>query len=212
MIRRRLKRLLFRLRLGMARSGSLRLVVGASGQAQPGWIASDISSLNLLAEQDWRTCLRPASLDAILAEHVWEHLSPAAGRAAAARCWHYLRPGGYLRLAVPDGLHPDPAYRAAVRPGGHGAGAADHQVLYTYRSLSALLVEVGFQVHLLEYFDESGQFHFQPWAPATGMIRRSSRFDWRNQSHPLSYTSLIVDAIRPSTQAASAEPSRVTHD
>ena len=47
------------------------------------------------------------SIDAILAEHVWEHLAEEEGLAAAKCCYRYLRPGGYLRVAVPDGFHPD---------------------------------------------------------------------------------------------------------
>lgn len=40
--------------------------------------------------------------DAFVAEHVWEHLSLADAHRAAQNCHRYLRPGGRLRLAVPD--------------------------------------------------------------------------------------------------------------
>jgi predicted SAM-dependent methyltransferase len=46
---------------------------------------------------------------------------------------------------------------------------------------------------LLEYFDPDGEFHCQAWQTADGMISRSSEHDDRNQTKPLSYTSLIVD-------------------
>jgi predicted SAM-dependent methyltransferase len=46
----------------------------------------------------------------MLAEHVWEHLTEEEGLAAARACFKYLSPGGFLRVVVPDGLHPDPAY------------------------------------------------------------------------------------------------------
>jgi predicted SAM-dependent methyltransferase len=190
-----IKRLILRWRLARARD--LRLVIGASGHAPPGWVPTDISSLNLLDERDWRTILAEGSVAAFLAEHVWEHLEPSAGLDAARRCCRYLRPGGRLRLAVPDGLHPDPAYIAAVRPGGTGAGADDHKILYTYRSLENMLEQAGFTVRRLEYFDEAGQFHATDWDPADGKIRRSRRFDQRNAGGKLVYTSLIVDAIRP---------------
>lgn len=192
--RRLVKRIVLRARLALP--GPRRLVVGTSGQAARGWITTDISSLNLLDEADWRRRFREGSLDAILAEHVWEHLTFDQGRDAAARCARYLRPGGRLRLAVPDGLHPDPAYIEAVRPGGTGDGAEDHKVLYTYRTLTTLLQEVGLDVQLLEYFDEAGTFYAEPWRWEDGPVRRSARFDPRNTGGRLAYTSLIVDAAR----------------
>jgi len=44
-----------------------------------------------------------------------------------------------LRVAVPDGFHPNPGYIERVKPGGTGPGAGDHKILYTYRTLSAIL-------------------------------------------------------------------------
>ncbi|NNJ11427.1 methyltransferase domain-containing protein [Chloroflexales bacterium ZM16-3] len=195
MLRRQIKRTILSWRL--AHADELRIVVGASGHAPPGWVATDITSLDLLREADWRSRFAEGSVAAILAEHVWEHLGPADGLEAARRCRRYLRPGGHLRIAVPDGLHPDPTYREAVRPGGTGPGADDHKILYTYCSLGGLLEQAGFTLRLLEYFNESGQFHAADWEPDDGMVRRSHRFDPRNAGGQHAYTSLIIDAIRP---------------
>jgi predicted SAM-dependent methyltransferase len=82
-----------------------------------------------------------------------------------------------------------------VEPGGTGDGAADHRVLYNWEMITALLQEAGFHVRLLEYFDRNGRFHFNEWDPTQGMVRRSSRFDRRNDSRPLTYTSLIADGL-----------------
>lgn len=195
MLKRLIKRLILRWR--MFGQSDLRIIVGASGSRQAGWISTDINSLNMLREADWRTIFAEGSISALLAEHVWEHLESGDGLAAARRCCRYLRPGGHLRIAVPDGLHPDPAYIEHVRPGGTGPGADDHRVLYTYRTLEALLAQAGLIVRPLEYFDEAGTFHAVDWNPADGLVRRSRRFDQRNTGGQLSYTSLIVDAIRP---------------
>src|SRR5450631_4653063 len=119
-----------------ARARPRRLVVGASGICEAGWIPSDIEYLNLLNAGDWKTYFDKASIDAILAEHVWEHLSVDDGLAAARRCFEYLKPGGYLRVAVPDGFHPDPKYIDHVRPGGSGPGADDHKVLYNHATFA----------------------------------------------------------------------------
>jgi len=116
----------------------------------------------------------------------------------------FLKPGGYLRVAVPDGFHPDPEYVEWVRPGGTGPGSDDHKVLYTYATFRDLFEKIGFDVVLHEYFDESGQFHFTDWAPSDGMIERSKRYDSRNANGRLAYTSIILDAVKPSIAAQRA--------
>jgi predicted SAM-dependent methyltransferase len=185
-----------------ARQRPLRVVIGAGGHFDPGWVDADIDVLNLLHEADWQRFFAPASIDALFAEHVWEHLEPADALAAARRCHAYLRPGGRLRIAVPDGHHPDPAYIAAVRPGGSGDGADDHRVLYTHESLSALLRAASFEPQLLEHFDADGRFHRVDWYRGFGTVRRSAAFDPRNQGGRLAYTSLIVDAVKPAAAEA----------
>lgn len=164
---------------------------------EPGWIPTEADFLNLLQPADWSRYFAGESIDAILAEHVWEHLDRRRGSTAAETCLRFLKPGGRLRLAVPDGNHPDPGYIDAVRPGGTGAGADDHKVLYTLDTLAPLLTDAGFEVEPLEYFDSEGRFHERPWDPADGLVRRSRRFDPRNRTG-LNYTSLIVDARKPS--------------
>jgi predicted SAM-dependent methyltransferase len=144
-----------------------QIVIGSSSTGIGGWVSTDKETLNLLSESTWMAYFSPNSLDAILAEHVWEHLSP------------------------------DPAYIEGVRPGGTGPGAEDHKVLYTYASFRELFANLGFDVRLLEYFDEQGQFQCNDWNPSDGMIRRSQRFDPRNFARQLSYTSIILDAVKP---------------
>ena len=174
----------------------VRIIVGAE-EGYEGWIATDKPQLDLLREADWAYHFALNSVDAILAEHVWEHLHCNEAIAAAQNCFKYLKPGGYIRAAVPDGLHPDQGYIDRVKPGGWGAGSDDHHVLYTYRTLGTVFASVGFKITLLEYFDERGTFHYQEWSPADGMITRSKRFDSRNRTRELAYTSIILDARKP---------------
>ena len=183
-----------RLRQAARSQDPLRIVVGSGGIGPAGWVATDVEYLDLLRPNEWAAYFAPASIAAILAEHVWEHLSLEDGLIAAQTCQAFLRLGGYLRLAVPDGYHPDPAYIEQVKVGGTGAGAHDHKVLYTIDSLTGLLRQAGFAVEPLEYFDAARQFHAVPWNPADGLVRRSARFDARNKDGTLRYTSLIVDA------------------
>ena len=172
----------------------LRIVVGSSGIYDPGWIDTDVEDLNLLNPKHWKTYFKRKPIDAILAEHVWEHLTAGEGIVAAKRCFEFLKPGAYMRVAVPDGFHPDEEYIDNVKPGGIGAGSDDHKVLYDHITLTDCFEKADFRVELLEYFDSEGKFHYVNWRPEEGMVRRSRRFDERNNAGRLKYTSLILDA------------------
>jgi predicted SAM-dependent methyltransferase len=178
-----------------------KIIIGSSGTRFDGWVSTDRQVLDLLCEGTWERYFSPGSLDAILAEHVWEHLSADAALKSAATCYRFLKPGGYLRIAVPDGFHPDSSYIEEVRPGGVGPGADDHKVLYNYSSLIDLFARVGFKVRLYEYFDEEGKFHYLDWDSADGMVQRSKRFDSRNSTGNLAYTSIVLDAIKPGNKS-----------
>ena len=174
----------------------LKLVIGASGIYEPGWLATDIEQLNILVLDDWEKYFKANSIDAILAEHVWEHLTLDEAYLAAKNCYQFLKPSGYIRVAVPDGLHISLDYRNKVKPGGTGAGSDDHKVLYNYKSLSHVFETAGFAVELIEYFDEQGIFHRTEWNSGNGLIHRSSRYDERNKGEQLNYTSIIIDAFK----------------
>ena len=174
-----------------------KVVLGSAGIASTGWLATDIDSLNVVDRDSFSRLWEPDSIDIFLAEHVWEHLTQEEAQRANANCYEFLRPGGWLRIAVPDGFHPSPTYIEHVRPGGVGPGADDHKVLYTYRSLKERLEKQGFVVRLLEYWDEEGTFHFKEWSSEDGHVVRSRRYDPRNQDGSLTFTSLLVDAVKP---------------
>lgn len=180
-------------RYRIRRAHPLRVVLGASGIAPRGWIATEQDTLDLLRPEDWRI-FKDYPADAFLAEHVWEHLTLEQGRIAARHCHEALRNGGYVRVAVPDGGMPDPERRAAVAPGGSGAGAHNHRVLYTLESLAEVFAQAGFAIEPLEHYDRSGRFHAREWDPEDGLIHRSLRFDPRNRPGALGAPSVILDA------------------
>ncbi len=172
-------------------------VGSANINPDPSWYPTDIYTLNLTRERDWQKLLLFLRLDNIMAEHVWEHLTDADTEIANRYCFKYLKRGGVLRIAVPDGFHPDRSYIEYVRPGGNGLGADDHKILYNYKIMKERLEKAGFHVQLLEYWDENGKFHYVDWTDQNGRISRSRRYDKRNEDGQLRYTSLIVDAIKP---------------
>jgi len=174
----------------------INIIIGSGGFRQKGWISTEEKFLNLLNKNDWNKLFRRNSISAILAEHVWEHLSEKNGKKAVKNCFTFLKNDGYLRIAVPDGYHPNEFYINSVKVNGTGSGAKDHKVLFTYKSLCKMLQSSGFQVRLLEYFDENGKFHYHPWGKKDGFVSRSKKYDERNQNSKLNYTSLIIDAIK----------------
>lgn len=178
----------------------LRVIIGAGQQTYAGWIATQKEQLDLLDRTTWEAFFGERRADALLCEHVWEHLTLDEGKAAATLCYEYLRDGGRLRVAVPDGNFPDPAYQRLARaqvPPDHPA--ADHKTVYDYHLIREVFEGAGFVVDVLEYCDEDGRFHYNHWEASQGMIYRSLRFDHRNTGGTLGFVSLIIDAIKPRT-------------
>ncbi|KGA96472.1 hypothetical protein AJ85_11335 [Alkalihalobacillus alcalophilus ATCC 27647 = CGMCC 1.3604] len=181
-------------------TNSLKIVIGAGPyQNNPGWLHTQEEHLSLTNPKNWETHFEKGTLHAILAEHVWEHLTYEEGIAAAKLCYLYLRKGGYVRCGVPDGFFQDKKYQHTIQVGGPGPKehpAFDHKIVYNYKLLSAVFIQAGFEVNLLEYFDEEGQFHESKWSGSDGVIFRSKKFDPRNQGERLVFPSLIIDAIK----------------
>lgn len=178
---------------------TMRVILGAGSTTMPGWVATRQDQLDVLNPADFQALLGDELADAFLAEHVWEHMIMEDGIRAAANCFAHLKPGGYMRVAVPDANFRNEAYQQMVQIGGPGDPdhpAASHKIVYDYRTLAEVFTSVGFEVRLLEYCDEQGDFHYSSWNPADGMIGRSYRFDTRNQGEQLGMVSVIIDAYK----------------
>ncbi|HDR7792841.1 TPA: SAM-dependent methyltransferase [Bacillus luti] len=177
-----------------------KVVVGAEGyNNNPSWLHTNEEELNLLRRDTWLNKFQPNSLLAILAEHVWEHLSYEEGIEAAKICYEFLTEDGYIRCAVPDAYFPNKEYQQGVKVGGPGPldhPAASHKIVHNYKTITSMFESAGFQVRLLEYCDENGEFHYNDWNEKDGFIYRSKRFDHRNQGDKLEFASLIVDAVK----------------
>jgi predicted SAM-dependent methyltransferase len=187
----------------------MRLIIGAGGTSLAGWLSLERGQLDIREAQQWARLFKPNSIDAILAEHVLEHLTMQDALKAMLNCFDYLKPRGYLRLAVPDGNNPDEKYRDWNAPEGSGQRlmrrivyAPDepcHQVFYNVNSLSELLSAAGFTVRPLEFYDVAGRFHANKWSRADGEIRRSYKHPYLFIIIPVTgvyNTSLIVDAVK----------------
>lgn len=185
---------LLAIRAQVRASHPLNVVLGAGPVNVSGWISTDADILDVTSTRAWRKLFSPNSIDRLMAEHVLEHLSDTECTMALTECFRYLKGGGLLRVAVPDGNRKDREYVEEVSPPKDG-----HKLLFTVDDLVARLDRIGFEATPLEYFDVSDQFHSHPWAEADGLIRRSVRHDTqeRFKRGTLYYTSLIVDARKP---------------
>ncbi len=173
-----------------------RIIIGAGITSQEGWLSTNESELNLLDDSTLAKKFKPKSVDAFLAEHVWEHMTESDGIIAAKNCYKYLKPGGYIRCAVPDLNFNNKWYQQMVQVGGPGPDdhpAYSHKIVYDYKRFKSIFEAAGFDVELLEYCDENHDFHYNYWNPDDGMIGRSYRYDTRNKKS-LGMVSIIIDA------------------
>lgn len=137
-----------------------RLHLGSAHVYKRGWVNIDQHGENVDFVWDLRRSLPlpPGSVDAIFHEHMLEHLPAAAGLALTRECHRLLRPGGILRIGVPDfgryandyadghgfiaGVRPEvptPLFALAEVVYGYG-----HRSLWDEATLVGLLGEVGF--------------------------------------------------------------------
>ena len=109
-----------RLRRAVASGLPLKIVLGGTAPA-PDWFGSDIGFFDATRAAAWTELIgREAAVDRLLAEHVFEHIPPELIPAVLENAFRYLKPGGTIRIAVPDGHNPNPDYIRNVEPGGTG--------------------------------------------------------------------------------------------
>ena len=178
----------------------MKIITGAGKTVYHGWISTQENELNLLSRADFECLFSKEKPTAFLAEHVWEHMTFDEGCRAAQNCFDYLQDGGYIRVAVPDKNFRNEWYQNMVKVGGNGDPnhpAFTHKIVYDYKMLSQVFKQAGFEIELLEWCDEAGDFHYKYWNEHDGKIGRSLRFDTRNQNGKLGMVSIILDAKKP---------------
>jgi predicted SAM-dependent methyltransferase len=178
----------------------MKIIIGAGKTSYTDWVSTQESELNVLNKSDFEKQFKKESIDAMLAEHVWEHMTKQEGMQAAKNCYAFLKRGGYIRCAVPDKNFRNKWYQNMIQVGGPGSTdhpAYTHTIVYDYQTLKTVFESAGFEVELLEYCDEQGLFHYKYWNESDGKIGRSFRFDTRNSIEKLSMISLIIDAKKP---------------
>jgi predicted SAM-dependent methyltransferase len=137
-----------------------RLHLGSAEVYKRGWINIDQHGAQVDFVWDLRRPLPlpPGSVEAIFHEHLLEHLPAAEGLSLTRECHRLLRPGGILRIGVPDfgryarGYVNGDGFIAGIRPEVPTPLFALAEVTYDYghrslwdeATLVGLLAEVGF--------------------------------------------------------------------
>ena len=88
--------------------GAVKLNVGCGTDYKKGWINIDNNSDNNIKKLDLNWDMRKPlpfpdnSVDFVFNEHFFEHLTPDEGRASMQDLMRVLKPGGVMRIAMPD--------------------------------------------------------------------------------------------------------------
>lgn len=141
----------------LASTSPLRLHVGCGTLYKDGWVNIDLAGTRVDIAWDLARPLpfAPRSVDAIFHEHLLEHLTYAQGIELHRRCLELLKPGGILRVGVPDagaalqsyamGAHGDagqwPTAMARVASLTYDSG---HQSIYDAETLELSCMAAGF--------------------------------------------------------------------
>src|SRR6476646_4079783 len=76
---------------GMVQAIPLKIIVGAGSTSQPDWRSFEFQELDIRKRVDWLRWFEPNTLDAVLSEHVLEHLETDDARTTAANIYAMLK-------------------------------------------------------------------------------------------------------------------------
>jgi predicted SAM-dependent methyltransferase len=197
-----------------AHQGPLNIIIGAMYSEYPGWISTNWNELDMTKAYQWQKYFGQKKIDKILMEHVLEHISEDDIRSFLKSAYNSLKPGGTIRIAVPDGYNPDTRYHEFVMPARPRVGQErseypwikptdtiigdhNHKSLLTIDSITGLLKGAGFEVTPLEYYTKDGQLVANYTNDDNGAVYRTVSKDFQCYDFGKTFNSLIVDATKP---------------
>ena len=83
----------------------INIVVGAGPTKYKGWFSTDIVTLDVTKESDFRKYFSKKKIHKVLAEHILEHLTNSELELMAENLFKYSEENVNIRIAVPDGFH-----------------------------------------------------------------------------------------------------------
>ncbi len=182
----------------LAKRKPVRLHLGSAGNRLPGWVNIDLLRPGRKLELYWdlRRGLpfKDHSVDAIFAEHLFEHLTYEQGVALMRGCSRVLVPGGVLRIGVPDLDRYVASYLGQddlidrVRPGRPTRALAlgeifflyGHRCMYDFETLERACMESGFPTVERSIF---GQGRIKPCPDSLGHRHETLYVDAMTAGH-----------------------------
>ncbi len=190
------------IKLPVAVSRPMKIIIGAALTYQKGWYSTNEQWFDITRAEDWKKVFKgKVLLTNVLAEHVFEHLSEDEAHRALLLISAHMRPGGKIRIAVPDGYNPDPVYIKHVGIAGIGADASDHKQLLDSDKLTRILEDAGFMTELMEGYRKGGELVQKAIEQNGGHVTRS-RNTKENMAGKSGWefadanTSLIIDGTK----------------
>ena len=139
----------------------IRLHLGSGNSPKRGWVNVDLASypVELVWDLSRPLPLPAESVDSIFHEHLLEHLSLSQGLALCDESYRLLRPGGILRIGVPDAeastrsyIEESARFRESARPERRPPLLVlqelfyypGHKTMYDFELLALLLRGAGF--------------------------------------------------------------------
>ena len=185
----------------VSQNKQIKIIVGAAETYQNGWYSTNENWLDITKADDWNSVFKgKCILTNALAEHVFEHLTYQECQIALKNINRHMKAGGLIRIAVPDGNHPNEEYLRHVGINGIGDDAADHKQLLTAEILQKLLKDSGFEPSVIEGYDEGGRLVQKAYSPEDGFVQRSrtnpEAHDLKRWDFVDACTSLIIDGIK----------------
>ena len=179
----------------------VKIILGAALTSQKDWISTNEEWFDISKKADWQRFFKnKKKLKRALAEHVFEHLTKSEMKTALNLIYDNLIKDGTLRIAVPDGNHPNPQYREHTGINGIGADASDHKQFITFEYLKSELENCGFKCVLREGYKSDGSLVNEKFNSELGFIIRSRNNKSFNMKYGWNFenanSSLIVDAYK----------------
>lgn len=160
----------------LRRRGGLKLNLGCADRPRKGWINVDalrFPGVDILLDLRRRLPFVDDSAGFIFMEHVLEHFDLDDARRLLSECHRVLKPGGVMRLVVPDGEKYLRAYSEGnirligqLRPGASTSMMAindvflqgwQHKFTYDFETLALVCGEAGFR-NLYRCKPKNGRF------------------------------------------------------